>query len=761
MPIASRSPARDNPDLTPEGLSLNSNKPTATPAALPLSLRAATLALVFGTAHAQTTAPPPDATKTDASLPSIKATATAERDNSQATTGGKFETPLRDVPQSITVIDRKMLDTQAAASLKDALRNVPGITLGAGEGGVIGDNINLRGFSARTDVYLDGMRDRGQYTRDVFALQAVEVLKGPSSMLFGRGSTGGVINQISKKPEARDRGELGATIGTDGYFRATGDFNKALSDSAAFRVTAFGQQIESTRDVTKNKDAGVAPSVRLGINTPTEFSVAALIQRNRDIPDYGFPFVTTAGAGTARQPIDAPAHNFYGYTDDQFNQDVNLLSLTLQHKASSTTTVRTRLQLSDNRTHARANPLGAVVHVNGTVPTLDDDLNDLSAARSTRERQLKDTSVISQTDVTTWFNSGRVNHQLTAGVEFARERNRDDRYAWKTPVDAATINLGAPVYAGISGEHALSRTTTTIADTAAVYLNDQIELTPQWKLVGGLRNERFMVRSDLVKHTLPAGFPADTTEAAAPKSESMWSPRAGVLFQPDAMQTYYASYGTSFNPSAETVTQSASTATLGAERNRSFELGAKLDLLDGELSVTGALFRIEKTNPRTQDAAGTQVTEGLVRVDGLELGATGRLNPQWEVFAGYTYLNGKIVESPQIGSNADAGIAAEGKTAPNTPRHNATLWTTYRLTPQWELGGGAQFASERWLNNFESAKVDGYARWDATVAYLQKSWEVRLNLQNLSDALYFEASSAGRATPVRGRTALVSALVRF
>ncbi len=738
--------------------------PTPTPSTpVPLSLRAATLALVFGSAvQAQTTPPSePAPAANETSLPPIKATASAERDNSRAATGAKFDTPLRDLPQSVTVLDRKMLDTQAAASLKDALRNVPGITLGAGEGGVIGDNINLRGFSARTDVYLDSMRDRGQYTRDVFALDAVEVLKGPSSMLFGRGSTGGVINQISKKPDGRTRGELGVTIGTDGYYRTTGDFNQALSDQAAFRVAAFGQSVESTRDITRNKDAGIAPSLRLGIGTPTELSVAALLQRNRDIPEYGFPFVTTAGAGTVRQPIAAPAHNYYGYTDDQFNQDVNVLSVSLQHKASSATTLRTRLSVSDNRTDARANPLGTVVSANGGTPSLQDDLDDLSAPRSTRERRLKDSSIISQTDVTTRVASGGISHQFTAGVELAHERNRDDRYVWNTTAADALVNLGHPVYRGITGEHALSRTVTTQADTVAVYLNDQIDLSPHWKLVGGLRNERFSVRSDLVKYELPPGFPADTTEAAAPKSESMWSPRAGVIWQPSASQTWYASYGTSFNPSAETVTQSASTAQLAAERNRSFELGTKLEWLDGELSVTGALFRVEKTNPRTQDAAGTQVTEGLIRVDGLELGATGRLSPQWEVFAGYTFLDARIVESPQIGTGSDTGIAAQGKTAPNAPRHNATVWTTYRLTPAWELGGGLQFASERWLNNYETAKVDGYTRWDATVAYLQKSWEVRLNLQNLSDAVYFEASSAGRATPVRGRTALVSALLRF
>jgi catecholate siderophore receptor len=740
-------------------LNHDSTSRPATAAAMPLSLRAATLALVFGSAQAQaqTTAEP----ATETALPAVKATATAERDNTHASTGSKFGAALRDVPQSITVLDRKMLDSQAAASLKDALRNVPGITLGAGEGGVIGDNINLRGFSARTDVYLDGMRDRGQYTRDIFALDAVEVLKGPSSMLFGRGSTGGVINQISKKPDLRDRGEVGLTVGTDDYYRTTADVNRKLSDTSAFRVAAFGQSVASTRDVTKNEDYGVAPSARFGIGTPTEITVAALIQRNRDIPDYGFPFVTTAGAGTVRQPIDAPAHAYYGYTDDKFNQDVNVLSATLQHQWSDTTTVRTRLLVSSNRTDARANPLGTVVRADGAVPTQADDLNDLSAPRSTRERLIKDDSLISQTDVITKLSLAGMAHQVTTGIELARERSREERYAWNTPVDQATVNLGAPVYRGITGEHALSRTTTTTADTMAVYVNDQIDLTPQWKVVAGVRGERFKVSSDLTKYTLPAGFLPDTTEASAPKSETMWSPRAGVIWQPSASQTYYASYGTSFNPSAETVTQSSSTSALGAEKNRSYELGTKLELLDGEMSLTAAVFRVEKTNPRTTDALGTNVTDGLVRVDGAELGLTGRLTPQWEVFAGYTFLDGEIVESPQIGSNLDAGIAAQGKVAPNTPRHNATLWTTYRLNPQWELGGGAQFASERWLNNFQSAKVDGYTRWDATVAYLQKSWEVRLNLQNLSNELYFEGSSAGRATPVRGRTALISGLVRF
>jgi catecholate siderophore receptor len=185
-------------------------------------------------------------------------------------------------------------------------------------------------------------------------------------------------------------------------------------------------------------------------------------------------------------------------------------------------------------------------------------------------------------------------------------------------------------------------------------------------------------------------------------------------------------------------------------------------VLDGDLSLTGAVFRTEKTNARTRDGTGSvQVTAGRIRIDGMELTAAGRITPAWELFGGYTYLDGRIVSSPEIGTGLDAGIAAQGKRTPNTPRHSATVWTTWRVTPQWEVGGGVLYASQRLLNNFESAAVDGYTRADATVAYLQKNYELRLNLQNLTDREYFEVASAGRATPVRGRTLLASLIYRF
>ncbi|HYD80648.1 MAG TPA: TonB-dependent siderophore receptor [Paucimonas sp.] len=683
---------------------------------------------------------------------------------------GKTEAVLRDIPQAATVINRAVLDAQNAASLTQALRNVPGITISAGEGGAIGDNINLRGFSARTDIYIDGFRDRSQYSRDTFALDAVEVLKGPASMLFGRGSTGGVINQVSKKPSLKPRSEVTASIGTDSYYRTTLDLNRQLSETAAFRVAAFGQDVKSTRDVVHDRDWGIAPSVRFGIGTPTEITVSALVQRNRDLPDYGFPVITTNGVGSVRKPIDAPANKFYGYTDDYFNQSVNVLNAVVQHKLTPDLTLRNQTSFSHSTIEAQPSPLSSnsirrvgEPRASATNPaSFRDPLENLLAPREDRNRHLRDKSLFNQTDLVAKIKAGDVVHTVTTGLEIGRDEYHEDRYIWNTATADREINLGNPVNGTRKGSRALTRTVETTADTVAVYVNDQIDLNKQWKLVGGLRWDRFEVETALQKHPLPAGFPADTTAAVAPKTDTMLTPRAGVLYQPNDTQSFYVSYGASFNPSAETVTQSSNTAALDPEKNRSYEAGAKLDLLGGNLTVNGAVFRIEKTNARMRDGLGSvQVLGGKIRVDGFELNVAGRITPEWQVFGGYTFLDGKVAKSPEIGTGVDTGIRAEGKTYWNTPRHTATLWSTYRVAPEWEIGGGVLHSSKRYLNIYETALVDGFTRFDATLAYLQKAYDVRLSLQNLGDKKYFETASAGRATPVKGRSATVTLKYRF
>lgn len=647
-------------------------------------------------------------------------------------TGGKGgATAIRDVPQSVTVINRAVMDSQGVTTLKDALRNVPGITLSSGEGGNIGDNINIRGYNARTDLFLDGFRDRGHYTRETFFLDAVEVLKGPSSMLFGRGSTGGVINQVSKQAGLRDHSEVGLGVGTDAYYRATADVNQKMSDTSAFRISALAHTEESTRDVIEADRYGIAPTARFGIGTPTEVTVSALHQRSDEIPDYGLPFTPGGTQANPSTPVSVDVDNFYGFTDDFFDQKVDALNLRIDHRFSPTFSLRNQTQYSQTRTHA--------------APTVFPTVTASTTTRDRREREQKDESLSNQTDLIAKFDVGTVKHTLVTGVELGRDDYFRQAYTW---TGEPSQSLANPSYGPLSGSGATRAQDATRAeneaDTLAVYVNDTLELSPQWKLIAGLRRDDYS--ADVKSINNSTGVATVTS-----RTDKMTSVRAGAIYQPDDRRSYYVSYGTSFNPSAETLTIAAANANLEPEENRSFEVGAKWDTLDGKLALTTALFRIEKTNARSVDTL-TGLTElnGSTRVDGVEIGASGQIAPNWQVFAGYTWLDGEIVELTET-----AGVR-DGNVLPNTPEHSASLWTVYGFAKDWEIGGGVVYSSERFLNNANTSKVDGYTRLDATAAYKQKDYDLRLNLLNLNDEEYFETASAARATPAKGRSAVLT-----
>lgn len=621
--------------------------------------------------------------------------------------------------------------------MTEALRNVPGITISAGEGGQIGDNINLRGYSVRTDIYLDGLRERGQYTRDTINLEAVEVLKGPSSMLFGRGSTGGVINQSSRKPNLKDSREVRVSIGSDSYLRSTVDMNQALSDTAALRIGVFAQDNQSARDVIENTRYGVAPSVRFGIGTPTEVLLSALLQRNTDIPDYGFPVINGS-------PIAAPSHRYFGFTDDHFEQDAEVLNLSIRHRFSQQLNLQNRTQYGKYKTIASPTRISIVgSYAPGTA------LDKIVANYNPGDRVVNDSSLINQTDLIAKFQLAGMPHTLSAGVELARDKYTLDSYAWS---GVGKVNLASPSYGPkpASATRTASSATKSEADTLALYVNEQIALNAHWKLVAGLRWDHYRTAQAAYNY-------ATRVNTNLAHTDKMLSSRFGLIWQPAETQSYYLSYGTSFNPSGEVLTLSAKNVDLTPEKNQSLELGAKIDLLDGHLSLNGALFKVEKTNARTTDPLTALISlSGNTQVQGLEIGVVGRITPAWQIMAGYTLLDGRINALKEVSK----GLTASGKTLPNTPHDNLSLWTTYSPVQNWEIGG-VLVASKRYLNNFESAAVAGYQRFDATLAYQQKDYELRLNLQNLTDQVYFEAAFSGRATPAKGRAAILSVAYRF
>jgi catecholate siderophore receptor len=663
---------------------------------------------------------------------------------------------LHDVPQSVTVLSKSLLQSQGATSLADALRNVPGITLGGAEGGQIGNNINLNGFTARTDIYLDGFRDRGQYYRDTFALDSVEVLMGPSSMLFGRGSTGGVINQVSKVAQLKPVTEVDLSATTNGLVRVSGDLGRRLDETSALRVAVMAQEgAPSTRDVMRNRDAGVAPSLRLGIGTGDEITLSALLQRNRDMPDYGVsPRTFTGQVG---RPVDVPRDAFFGYRDDRTIQDVGAFTAQWQHRFGADTLLRERLQ--SNRVHvdARETASQALLGSGANGAVLDSDpLSALYVRLQSHDRVIDDHSVFDQVDFSGRFDTGPLRHDLLAGAEIGVETYANQAYTRTGSgacdgVKLATGYVGCelltqPAYVDspasapeVAGNRAASH-----ADSTALYLGDTLGVGP-FKLVLGLRRDWFDAR---IANTVPTA----TAPASVAQDVAATSYRAGAIWQPTALQSYYLSYSTSFNPSLEQLTNTTgATRPLPPETNKAVEGGGRVDLVAGRLSVNGAAFQITQDDARSQQADGSYAATGTVRVRGLRLGASGAPVRGWKVFAGWSWLDAEIVRAIAAGT--------QGKVPANTPRSAATLWTTWEFLPRFELGGGAVYQSRRFMNNTNLTAVPGYARIDATLAYRRRDYDVRLNLFNLADRKWYDGiiqSDGGRAVPGTGRSAMIS-----
>ena len=700
-----------------------------------------------GIAQARDDGPAADAAPVAATLPAVTVRDTTDRNDylaERSSVGAKVPTSLRDIPQSTAVVDHALMQSQGAASFQDALRNVPGITIGGAEGGQIGNNVNLRGFTARTDIYLDGFRDRGQYYRDTFDLESIDVLYGPSSMLFGRGSTGGVVNQVSKQARLKPSAEVSGTIGTGDRYRSTVDANRPLSDTAALRINAFGQDVGSTRDVMKNKDYGIAPTVRFGIGTPTEITLSALIQHNDDMPDYGI--LPLNG-----HPAPVPPNTFYGLTSDRTIQDVQIGTARIEHKFSPALTLTNQTRLAHYATDARETSPGSIL----TGPTAGSPalssgnytslpLSQLYVKLASHDRVINDHSVYNDTNVRYRVATGGLRHDLIAGAEIGRDTYTNQSYArGNLPI----VPLLSPPY--LTNPPGVTTTAGNLANASAnsfaAYANDTVSVGEHWKVVGGLRWDRFQAE---IANTV-------STPAFAAQTNYFTSMRGGLIYQPTEAQSYYASYGTSFDPSLETLTLTNNTQNLAPEQTHSYEIGGKWNVFGDRLSVTSALFRQQKTNARTQLPDGTYALAGNVRIDGLQAGASGKLTDKWKVFAGYTYMDARIVAAQD---------GTQGNVPANTPRHTATLWSTYEPAPHWEAGGGATYMSARYAANNNLVQVGGYIRWDAMVAYHQPRYDLQLNLWNLTDKRYYDAlipSDGGRAVPGIGRTLLASATYRF
>lgn len=645
-------------------------------------------------------------------------------------------------PQSTTVLSHQLLSSEATSSLEDALRNVPGITLNAGEGAARGDTVNLRGFSAFNDFFLDGVRDAAVYTRDDFDLDSVEVLKGPSAVLFGRGSTGGAINQVSKAPVLHPFDDVTTQLGTNDLYRATADLDTPISPTAAVRLNLMGQSSAiADRDDARTRRLGVAPAVALGIGERDSLTLAYLHLLEDDIPDAGIPFLDG-------RPAPVPRDAFFGLASDRATTHDDIFTARYQHEFNDS------VSLSDTLRYARyefdyqfdSPKLGH------DVPPPATPLATILVGRDSPSSSGVMTNLDDQIDLAARFNTGYITHTLVTGLEVARQSS--DLYRYRNPFDSnndwipETPLLDPDPYETRPVEPVAS-TQRTVAPSGGAYVMDTLGFGPYVALTAGFRYDQFSATYDSL--TLQSGARQRLHEL-----NRLGSPRAALVITPTPRQTYYFSFGTSFDPSAEALTLTSKTANLGPVKAKSFEVGAKTQWLNGGLMVTTALFRTEVDNAQTNDPDNPTITvlNGNERVNGLEVQAVGHLTERWKIFCGYTYLDGRTL--------ASGTPAYVGKVMPNVAHDSLNLWTEYHLTSAWEIGGGGNWLSHRFADSGEAAYVPSYVVWNAMVSYhASPRLSLQLNGFNLFNKLYYggvyyTSPSESHAIPGAGRSVAVT-----
>ncbi|HEY4303646.1 MAG TPA: TonB-dependent siderophore receptor [Gemmatimonadaceae bacterium] len=649
----------------------------------------------------------------------------------------KYTEAQVDIPRSVSVIPSTIIQAQGATSLRDVVRNVPGITMNAGEGGALpGDNFNIRGFSATNDIFVDGVRDVSGYSREAFNLEQIEVIKGPNSAVNGRGSTGGSINMVTKSPHLNDNRGASLVLGSADQRRGTIDLNQTIPvdalRGAALRFNAVKSDAGvSGNDVVENNGWGIAPSLAIGLLSPTHLTLAYTRTGQDNTPAYGLETFTEVPTVDTR--------HFFGLRTLDFEKvQANTTTARLEHSFNEH--VQFRNQLS--RDHSDVNRI--------VTPA-----NPTTGVRSPKTHIFANETVTNQTDLTTSFSTGLLAHTLVGGVEVNNEHSTRGVYTIANKPYPVIADLNNPS-ADDSYSSAITETVTrkVKASTVGIYLFENLKAGSHVELSGGLRYDNYKPQyTDSA--SVASGF--------APPRVHFVSGNAALSYKPVEEGSIYASYGTSFNPSTENLSNDALSAatTLPPEKSRTYEVGTKWEVFKRRMLSTFALFRTDKINARTSDpnnpGLGT-ILDGKQRVQGAEANLTGSITRKWTAMAGYSYLESKYVES--------ANAAQVGTAFTNVPKHSVNTWTSYALTKKIEVGGGGRYVDRRLLRTTTtngvstSVYVPSYHTYDAMASYqIRPAIGLQLNVYNLSDELYYDS---GRMwVPAAARAFSITTNVKF
>jgi catecholate siderophore receptor len=717
---------------------------------------------------------------------------------------GKFTEPLIDTPQSISVVPQFVMKDEGVSTLRDTLRNVPGISLAAGEAGAQGDNLTIRGFTARNDIFLDGIRDFGSYYRDSFNYEQVEALEGPSGVQFGRGATGGVINQESKVPEMHEFVRVQGQVGTDLTRRITADINKPIADTlggSAFRLNVMAQEGGvAGRDAAEIRRFGVAPSISIGMDTKTRATLSYVHLSENDTPDYGLPwFMNKLAPGVNR-------HSYFGFQDENYlktNDDI--LTLRAEHEFTPNVTLRTiaraanyprQAQITEPQICSNAPlsvPVGGVVAtlptsaVNTTQPcpyTAASAPSSIVVNRNQIQTKSVEGDLWDQTEIAARFKTFGIRNALVAGVEGGQEVSNPIRSSYTinkiNTVPTATLvdpNEQQP----FGGTGYVTSIAHTKAESVGLYFVDTVKLGRLFELSGGARWDRFDTGYNLYQPTPPAGGTVTAPVPRTSRIDEQPTYRAAFVYKPSTRGSVYFDYGTSFDPSAESLSLSIGLAngSLAPEENETYEAGAKWSFLNERLLTEGAVFRTEKDNAHETDPTNSNniVAAGNQVVKGVQFSLVGRLPEGMDIVAGYAYLDSAVIFSKFFPT-------AVGYPLANVPKQTFNLFVTHRLPWRLNAGLGGNYVASRTASStvpyvptayapnpngpgFEVTsvamkQVPGYWVFNAMLRRpLTERLELQANVYNLANRFYIDLPHPSHLIPGAGASALIGVNFKF
>ena len=618
-------------------------------------------------------------------------------------TATRTDTPIKDIPQAMTVITEAQIEDQILRSVAELLYFIPGATPGTGEGNR--DQITLRGNNTTADFFRDGVRDDVQYFRDFYNVERVEVLKGPNAMIFGRGGGGGVINRVTKTSQFRASRDFAAVGDSEGGIRLTGDLDQPLGSTLGLRLNGLYEDGDSFRRHVDLERYAINPSLGWAAGPQTRIDLSYEYLHDRRTADRGLP-------SDDGEPLEDFDSTFFGDPDQSFAKaNVHLATLAVEHSFSDSVTLRSRALYGDyDKFYQNIYPNSAVIA----------DAVTFAAYNDTTTRR----NLFSQTDLI-WKNRiGGIDQTLLLGFEIGGSEGRNQRrngvFAGSAARPLNSVTFDAPVTFVANGNNARVKT-----GVAAVYAQDQVRPTEWLEIVAGLRFDR--VKVEVLNRATGAEFE---------RTDELWSPRLGLVLKPLHNLSVYGSYSRSYLPQSgdQFNSMSLTTESLKPERFDNYEIGAKWEPVPG-LLATLAVYQLDRENVQSRDPANPALTilTGAQRARGIELGLERSLTDRWLVSAGYALQDVEITEP-----TGTSTVIPEGREAPLVPKHSFSLWNRYEVTDRLGLGLGLIARSKSYATLSNSVKLPSYTRLDAAVFYtLRDGLEAQLNVENLFDADYF------------------------